>query len=1116
MSTSASLPATEGEGEADDGPPRKRPRLIRALDGEQVFDDSKSMAWFDQEEETRKALFQDLPNVIVSGAYSPGESNFFKFVTSGVFVDKSLFIIEFMIYSERAILITRPRWFGKSTNLSMLYTFLQPVSEQEKGQKLELFKDLKVAKFDWFMKLHFGNWPVIYVSFKDLNYKSWDSMLSSIKERISELYKEHRYIIIDKKLYPDDESLFINTLDGTIDESCLINAISRLTRHFHEYFGKQTIILIDEYDWPMEHARNFYNEADVFFKSMYSSVAKILFVGLLPLGQASFLSGLNNVGHYPMHILPGIYGRAHFSDMFGFTEREVELLLSKSDWKFELDNLRTHYNGYQTSTNVRIYNPHSSISFMQKGIIRDYWANSGSAITIMECLKKCSQNIEDQLQNLFYSFYSLQDNNSSQRHVEVKLTPHLRYDVLEKKLDINAIYTLLCYSGYLTVNFDDKLNNGVDKQWKPIDAKLIIPNKEVAEQWRQWIIEIVGVDRLKMNDIFNSLFKKDIKKFCEQFPALFAELISFYDIGDAKRAMSYEGGYHTFVLGAIAMFYNDDYQIVSNGEAGDGRPDVRIIPINQKFDTCIIFEFKLAKSEDREEMRKFAKKGLKQIADKNYRSNTASHIETIVEVAITFCNKSTFVSAQCLQRKKGKLSTHAWEIVSSAESDAELNTRIAELERSAKEHAESARQSQTENAELKGRVANLEQEFKKRDLQFLTEECESTFQIENHNSDITSQKSTNISQSPVSIIETYSDEENSTGSIDLKQVQSAVSSESGLDNTSKQSAQNVPEKYTKDSSLVTEIVQVELAHLLYQACKATKKSIKTKREEISSWGRYSERFEDKVIELRSKDKNLKDKTARAQIYNEMRPYLTGITDEYLRKITSKARKINKLFGYDYDPVTLKKNKGIGWHMVNRVTYSADTSSRLTNLQIQYTIDQVGVTVSKTVNTVHDQTKTEVSTQAKVNVLTKSQVSESERIECGASEIKVDTSPESRQTVPFQYQNVIDTLYAPAKSQLEEEILSETQVNPLPTLQIGTTPISISKPIHDRASFRRKVLDQYPDIYYEYNDYYGITDESLCPLCKLDHDDNNGIEGRYEIGSYYIKCEQRGIEIEITA
>ncbi|CAG8634039.1 6983_t:CDS:2, partial [Gigaspora rosea] len=402
--------------------------------------------------------------------------------------------------------------------------------------------------------------------------------------------------------------------------------------------------------------------------------------------------------------------------------------------------------------------------------------------------------------------------------------------------------------------------------------------------------------------------------------------------------------------------------------------------------------------------------------------------------------------------------------------DAELNTRIAELERSAKEHAESARQSQTENAELKGRVTNLEQEFKKRDLQFLTEEYEPTFQID---SDITSQKNTNISQSPASTIETHPDEENSTGSIGTKEIkQSSESQIPGsvklksldekeidefidLENKERiiepvsskplcnvktvnnvhdrekiipESAQNVPEKYIKDSSLVTEIVQgllqgflvnsiegdniefinsepsnsapIELAHLLYQA--------------------------NKVINLRSEDKKLKDKTARGQIYNEMS---TGISDEYLRKITR-------------------------WHMVNRATYSADTISRLTNLQIQYIIDQVtsaqvGMTVSKTVNTVHDRTKTEVSTQAKANVLTKSQVSESERIECGASEIKVETLSESRQTVPFQYQNVIDTLYAPAKSQLKKKVLSETQVSPLPALQIGTTSISISKPIHDR-------------------------------------------------------------------
>ncbi|KAF0356340.1 DUF1703-domain-containing protein [Gigaspora margarita] len=469
--------------EEDDELPRKRPRLIRALDGKQIFDDSISMSWTDQEKETRETLLQDSPNVIFKNrSYSPGESDFLNFIQSGVFVDKSLFIIEYMIYSERAILITRPRRFGKSTNLSMLYTFLKPVSEKEKEQKLALFKDLKVSKFDWFIKLNLGNWPVIYISFKDLNYESWESMLSSIRKRISDLYKEHRYIIDNKKLHEDDESLFRKTLDGTIDNSYLMYALSSMSRYLHEYFGRQIIILIDEYDWSMEHAGSFYSKANIFFKCMYSSIAKdnqhvskVLFVGILPLGQASFLSGLNNVGHYPMHILPGIHGRAHFSDMFGFTEKEVEFLLSKSNRKFELDNLRTHYNGYRTSTNKRIYNPHSIMSFLQKGIVGNYWTNSGSTFTVKKYLKKWNQ---DQFQSLYYAFYSLQDNDN---HVKVKLVPHFRYDVLESEPEINAIYTLLCYSGYLTVNFDDKFNNEVDKQWKPTEVELIIPNREVAE-----------------------------------------------------------------------------------------------------------------------------------------------------------------------------------------------------------------------------------------------------------------------------------------------------------------------------------------------------------------------------------------------------------------------------------------------------------------------------------------------------------------------------------------------------------------------------------------------------------------------------------------------------------
>ena len=231
----------------------------------------------------------------------------------------------------------------------------------------------------------------------------------------------------------------------------------------------------------------------------------------------------------------------------------------------------------------------------------------------------------------------------------------------------------------------------------------------------------------------------------------------------------------------------------------------------------------------------------------------------------------------------------------------------------------------------------------------------------------------------------------------------------------------------------------------------------------------------------------------------MKPYLSGVSDEYLRKITSKARKINKLFGYDYDPITLKKIKGIGWHMVNRVTYSADSISRLTNLQIQYIIDRVNLTVTnKTVNNVHNQSHvtSEMITSDTTALITLLSMS------CIISEKIVNAS----QTIPAE---------VPAFSQPNaspEMILSDM-------FQVSVSSASQSKPAYDHSYFHNKILDQYPNLYKECSsenfDYYGITDETsgdyICPLCKLGHDDEE-IEGRYKAGSYFIKCEQHEIEI----
>ncbi|CAI2197403.1 4194_t:CDS:2, partial [Funneliformis geosporum] len=199
----------------DDKPPTMRPRLIRVLDGEQVL----QMSWHEKSEAIQKAL-KEPPKIIDNGSYTLGESDFIKFITSGTFVDKSLFIMEFMIYGQRANLITRPRRFGKTTNLSMLHTFLSS-RPQDRDERFLLFTELKVSRFDWFMKLNFGKWP-------DLINNSWQSMHGSLMRRISDLYTEHRYILDDKVLAKSDEKFFKKILAGTTNESNLCSALSCL------------------------------------------------------------------------------------------------------------------------------------------------------------------------------------------------------------------------------------------------------------------------------------------------------------------------------------------------------------------------------------------------------------------------------------------------------------------------------------------------------------------------------------------------------------------------------------------------------------------------------------------------------------------------------------------------------------------------------------------------------------------------------------------------------------------------------------------------------------------------------------------------------------------------
>ncbi|CAB5365355.1 unnamed protein product [Rhizophagus irregularis] len=652
-------------------PPKKRPKIIKALEGEDV----SSMTWSDKSEAFQSVL-DEPPIIINNGDYSLGESEFKKFVTSGTFVDKSLFIMEFMIFGKRSNLIIRPRRFGKSTNLSMLETFLStdyPPLNYVPDVKTSLFGNLKVARFEWFAKLYYKQWPVIHISFKDLGSESWELMLDAIKERISNLYEKYQYLI--DILPKSDKEKFVSILNNkTTGVALLNNALSNLARYLNKCFGKSSIILIDEYDWPMENARGFYDNVHDFFKTMYSSVAKentyvdkVLFVGTLPLGQTSFLSGFNNVVVYPMHEKPSCSGRAIFSDTFGFTENEIKYLLEEKKQNEKLDELRLYYNGYRTSTEVHIYNPHSVISCLDKDEIDNYWINSGSTNTLVEMLKKCGSGVKDRLENIIHSHSFCKDKDvvesvgqdESVVSLDVELMPYLRYNDLDTKPEINSLCTLLYYSGYLTMVPGSLVGHTVK------NVKLVIPNREVACQWILWIFEVIGMEYAKTNEIYESLFKKDIATFCNKFPSLYMEVVSCFDIADLKRGKLYETWYHIFVLGALAMYHGVEYRVESNREAGVGRPDVRIIPIIQNKTVSITYEFKRSDDVDFRIMKQDTTDALDQIFDKGYRMSLPDHVKEIVEVGIAFCDKVAFVSARCLKRNKEGITTNEdWTVVS--------------------------------------------------------------------------------------------------------------------------------------------------------------------------------------------------------------------------------------------------------------------------------------------------------------------------------------------------------------------------------------------------------------------------------------------------------------------
>ena len=516
------------------------------------------------------------------------------------YIDKTKFIEEIGKNVGKTLLFTRPRRFGKTLNMSMLKYFFD-IKNKEENKKL--FQNLYIEKSDFFEEQ--GAYPVVYISLKGIKADTWESSFFLIKSLISSIYNEFEYI--REKLNESQLESF-NKIWLKKDDGEYRNALKNLTSFLHEYYKKEVILLIDEYDSPLINAYEygFYDEAIVFFKVFYGEALKTnpylrmgIMTGIIRVIKAGIFSDLNNLKVYSIL-------EKEYSDFYGFTQEEVEKALKDFNIEYELPEVKAWYDGYRFG-NSEVYNPWSILNFIQSEELRPYWIETSGNFLINDILKNVSTETIEILEHLFNGI-SMEENISGNSDLSVLMRE-------------DEIWELLLFSGYLTI--DEKIGESYEDVYT-----LRLPNREVKEFFRKKFID-VNFGESTFRKSMEALKKNNIKDFEKYLQNILLKAASFHD-------MKSEIFYHGLILGM--MFYLDrDYIVKSNEESGLGRYDVSIEPRN-KNNRAYILEFKVTKNE--QDLEKESKEAIEQIISKKYDTSLKERgVKGIVFLGIAFCGK---------------------------------------------------------------------------------------------------------------------------------------------------------------------------------------------------------------------------------------------------------------------------------------------------------------------------------------------------------------------------------------------------------------------------------------------------------------------------------------------
>lgn len=515
---------------------------------------------------------------------------------SAYYVDKTNFIED--VLSEQVVSYTRPRRFGKTLNMSMLYYFF---SIKEKGNSY-LFDGLNISKNKDVLKVQ-NKYPTIFISLKEMKSLTFDAQISSFSNVIYELLEKNLEILSSDQLSDTTKDILNKLHNRSSSAEDLKISLRVITNALYTYYQQKVIVLIDEYDVPLQAAyqNNYYEEMVEFLRSVFSSALKTndalekgVMTGCLRISKESIFTGLNNIS----------------SEFFGFTELEVKQLLKDYNLSEKMDEVKEWYDGYQFG-NKEIYNPWSTLMYV-KNITQDvsfkpisFWANtSGNDLVV-----KYIQNGDKKLRK---EFDVLMSGQSLIKYIK----PELTYREMD---NINNIYSFLLLTGYLKVIKDRGENQ----------YELVIPNKEVYEIYKQSFMSYFeDYTTSRKGELYQELVDGDAKKVNLLLNDILLRSISYFD--------NQESFYHGFLVGLL-----NDYEVVSNRESGNGRFDVCVLPENI-LGTVVLIECKHSISED--DLIDDAKEGARQIIEQKYlEEHRFKKYENAVGYGISFYKKQCYV-----------------------------------------------------------------------------------------------------------------------------------------------------------------------------------------------------------------------------------------------------------------------------------------------------------------------------------------------------------------------------------------------------------------------------------------------------------------------------------------